>query len=101
MQGLIGLEVRPVDENQRLPDARERHPTQGRIDRARLVLQMAIAQQAVGALDLVAQPACARKASPHIGQRQTRTAHARDHRGQQRRQASAVDVLQQRLQASV
>jgi hypothetical protein len=34
----------------------------------RLVLQMPIAEQSIGALDLVPQVRLARKTSPHIGQ---------------------------------
>jgi len=101
VQRLIRLEIGPVDQDQGLGDARQQHPAQGRVERAPLPLQLAVAEQAVGALDAMAQTRLRLEPSPDIGQRQARTADARGDRREQGLAAATVHAGEQRVEASV
>jgi len=65
VQRPIGLQVRPVDQDQGLADARQQHPAQRRVDRSHLVLKVPVAKQAVGALDSVPKRRRACEAPTH------------------------------------
>ena len=101
MQRLIRLEIRPVDQDQGLGDARQQHPAQCRIERPRLALKFAVAEQTVGSLDAVAQTRPRLEPSPDIGQRQARTADARGDRRKPRLAAATVHAGEQRVEALV
>jgi hypothetical protein len=64
-------------------------------------LQLGVAEQAVGALDAMAQTRPRLEPSPDIGQRQTRIADARGDRSKQRLAAAPVHAGEQRVEASV
>jgi cytochrome c551/c552 len=77
---LIRLEIGPVDKGQGRGDARQQHPAQCCVERPPLALKLAVAEQAVGSLDAVAQTRLRLEPSPDIGQRQAGTADARGDR---------------------
>ncbi|MFY9975454.1 MAG: hypothetical protein WAK53_14430 [Chromatiaceae bacterium] len=98
---MVLLEIGPVDQNQRLGDSGKLHSAQRGVHRTRLLLQMPVAEQAVGPLDGMAQAFVARKASPDVRERQPRSTDAADHGFEQRPQAACVNARKRGTQAAM
>ena len=101
MQRLIRFQVRPVDHDQRLGYPGEPLARQRRVDCASIPVHVAVAEQPIGALDLIAQARPASEAPADGGQCQPRATHRRRHRLQQGCQPPRVYASEQRAEAAV